>query len=83
MLTVILAVLTPVFQAYVPPPVAVKVLVVPAQMVLLPKRVTTGGAGSSKLRPQLEVAPRLSVTVTLYAPERAVIVELVAPFDHA
>ena len=64
-LTEILAVLTPVFQAYVPPPEAVKVLKEPAQIVLFPDTDAVGLALTVKLRLALAVQPEPFVTVTV------------------
>ena len=59
------AVVAPVLQAYVPPPVAVKVLVSPAQMVLLPDIDAVGLALTVRLRLALAVQPDAFVTVTV------------------
>ena len=61
----ILAVLAPVLHAYVPPPVAVKVLVVPAQIVLLPVTDAVGLAFTVKTLEAVAVQPNAFVTVTV------------------
>jgi hypothetical protein len=59
------AVLAPVLQAYVPPPVAVNVLVSPAQIVFVPVIDDVGNAFTVKVRVAVAVQPEAFVTVTV------------------
>jgi hypothetical protein len=59
------AVFAPVDQTYVPPPVAVNVLVSPAQMVFVPVIDGVGSALTVKVRVAVAVQPDAFVTVTV------------------
>jgi hypothetical protein len=59
------AVLAPVLQAYVPPPVAVNVLVSPAHIVFVPAMDGVGNAFTVKVRLAVAVQPEAFVTVTV------------------
>ena len=61
----IAAAVAPVDQAYVPPPVAVNVLVSPAQMVFVPEILAVGRALTVKERLAVAVQPEAFVTVTV------------------
>ena len=63
--TVIAAVVAPVDQAYVPPPVAVNVLDVPAQIAVVPVMDGVGNALTVKVRLAVAVQPEAFVTVTV------------------
>jgi hypothetical protein len=80
----IVAVVAPVDHKYVPPPVAVKLVEPPAQIVLLPVILQLGAAFTINSLLHAVVHPVTFVTVTLYVPAavRLQICALVAPVDH-
>jgi hypothetical protein len=80
----ITAPVAPVDHKYVPPPVAVKLAEVPAQIVLLPVILQLGASLTVRTLLQELVHPAALVTVTLYVPAavRLLITAPVAPVDH-
>jgi hypothetical protein len=80
----IVAVVAPVDHKYVPPPVAVKLVELPAQIVLFPVMLQPGAGFTVSVLLQELVQPAPLVTVTLYVPAavRLLIVAVVAPVDH-
>ena len=82
--TVIAAVLAPVFQLYVPPAVAVNVVLVPVQIVVFPVIVGLGGEVIVTVTIVIPVHP-LVVAVTVYVVGIAgdtVILVVDAPLSH-
>ena len=80
----IVALVAPVDHKYVPPPVAVKLVEPPAQIVLLPVMLQLGVGFTVNTLLQELVHPAPLVTVTLYVPAavRLLITAPVAPVDH-
>jgi hypothetical protein len=65
--TVIAAVEAELFQVYVPPPVAVRVVDCPAQMVAVPVIAAVGGGATVMVTVSVAEQPAL-VPVTVYTP---------------
>ena len=79
------AVVAPVFQAYVPPPLAVSVVLWPTQMTLVPEMLGVGKGFTVTVLVDEAVHPPAPVTVTVYvvvAPGLTVIAAVVAPVFH-
>ena len=82
-LTVMLAVLAPVDQAYVPPPPAVSVVLEPAQKDNVPEMVGEGTGFTVTVREAVPVQPFALVAVTVYVPAAATdIAAVFAPVDQ-
>ena len=83
--TVMLAVVAPVFHSYPEPPLAVRVVFSPSQMMVSPVMAAFGSGFTVTIRLAASVQPLPSVTVTPYVVVLAgdtVMADVVAPLLH-